>query len=45
MFQNFNLFPHYSVMKNITDAPIKVQKRAKEEVYQEARVLLRKMGL
>lgn len=45
VFQNFNLFPHYSVMKNITDAPIKVQKRAKEEVYQEARVLLRKMGL
>ena len=45
VFQNFNLFPHYSVMKNITDAPIKVHKRAKEEVYQEARVLLRKMGL
>ena len=45
VFQNFNLFPHYSVMKNITDAPIKVQKRAKEEVYQEARVLLRNMGL
>ena len=45
VFQNFNLFPHYSVMKNITDATIKVQKRAKEEVYQEARVLLRKMGL
>lgn len=45
VFQNFNLFPHYSVMKNITDAPIKVQKRKKEEVYQEARELLRKMGL
>ena len=45
VFQNFNLFPHFSVIKNITDAPIKVQKRAKEEVYQEARVLLRKMGL
>ena len=27
VFQNFNLFPHYSVMKNITDAPLKVQKR------------------
>ena len=37
VFQNFNLFPHYSVMKNITDAPIHVQKRGKEEVYQEAR--------
>ena len=45
MFQNFNLFPHFSVMKNITDAPIKVQKRNKEEVYKEARELLKKMGL
>ena len=45
VFQNFNLFPHYSVMKNITDAPIKVQKRKKEEVYAEARALLKKMGL
>ena len=45
VFQNFNLFPHFSVMKNITDAPIKVQKRNKEEVYKEARELLKKMGL
>lgn len=45
VFQNFNLFPHYSVMKNITEAPIRIQKRKKEEVYQEARELLRKMGL
>ena len=45
VFQNFNLFPHYSVMKNITDAPVKVQKRKKEEVYKEARELLKKMGL
>ena len=45
VFQNFNLFPHYSVMKNITDAPIHVQKREKETVYREARELLRKMGL
>lgn len=45
VFQNFNLFPHYSVMKNITDAPIAVQKRKKEEVYEEARALLKKMGL
>lgn len=45
VFQNFNLFPHYSVMKNITDAPIQVQKRNKDEVYQEARELLKKMGL
>lgn len=45
VFQNFNLFPHYSVIRNITDAPIHVQKRDKESVYQEARELLRKMGL
>ena len=45
VFQNFSLFPHYSVMKNITDAPLRVQKRKKEEVYKEARELLAKMGL
>ena len=45
VFQNFNLFPHYSVMKNITDAPIKVQKRKKEEVFAKANELLLKMGL
>ncbi|MBP3870898.1 MAG: amino acid ABC transporter ATP-binding protein [Faecalicoccus sp.] len=45
IFQNFNLFPHFNVMKNITDAPIRIQKRNKEEVYAEARVLLKKMGL
>jgi polar amino acid transport system ATP-binding protein len=45
VFQNFNLFPHYNVMKNITDAPIHVQKRDKEEVKREACILLDKMGL
>ena len=45
VFQNFNLFPHYSVMKNITDAPITVQKRDREEVYRTAGELLSKMGL
>ena len=45
VFQNFNIFPHHSVMKNITDAPIHVQKRNKDEVYKEARELLKKMGL
>lgn len=45
VFQNFNLFPHFSVIKNITDAPIRVQKRNKDEVYKEARELLKKMGL
>lgn len=45
VFQNFNLFPHYSVLKNITDAPLHVQKRDKAEVEAEAAELLRKMGL
>lgn len=45
VFQNFNLFPHYTVINNITDAPIHVQKRNKDEVYREARDLLAKMGL
>ncbi|MCR5205215.1 MAG: amino acid ABC transporter ATP-binding protein [Lachnospiraceae bacterium] len=45
VFQNFNLFPHYSVLKNITDAPIHVLKRNKDEVMKEAEVLLKKMGL
>ena len=45
VFQNFNLFPHHSVMKNITNAPIKVQKRDKNEVFEHARELLKKMGL
>lgn len=45
VFQNFNLFPHYSVIKNITDAPLRVQRRNKEEVFAEAKELLRKMGL
>ena len=45
VFQNFNLFPHYSVLKNITDAPLHVQKRPKDEVLAAARGLLAKMGL
>ena len=45
VFQQFNLFPHYSVMKNLTDAPITVQGREKDEVMKEAAVLLDKMGL
>ena len=45
VFQNFNLFPHHSVMKNITNAPIKVQKRDKKEVFEHAHDLLNKMGL
>ena len=45
VFQNFNLFPHHSVMKNITNAPLRVQKREKNEVFDHARSLLKKMGL
>lgn len=45
VFQNFNLFPHYTVMKNITDAPLSVQKRDKDEVLSTAYALLKKMGL
>ena len=45
VFQNFNLFPHYSLMKNITDAPICVQKRDKNKVMDEGQALLNKMGL
>ena len=39
VFQNFHLFPHYSVLKNVMDAPIRVQKRDRAEVEKEARVL------
>ena len=45
VFQNFNLFPHYTVLKNITEAPMLIQKRDKAEVYATARDLLAKMGL
>ena len=45
VFQNFNLFPHYSVLKNITDAPVSTQKRDKDEVTAMARSLLKKLGL
>ena len=44
VFQNFNLFPHFSVMRNLTEAPIHVQKRDKGEVEKDAIALLRKMG-
>ncbi len=45
VFQSFNLFPHYSVLKNVTDAPVSVQKRGRQEAIEEARALLAKMGL
>lgn len=45
VFQNFNLFPHYSVMKNIVDAPICVDKITSKEAEERAQVLLHKLGL
>lgn len=45
VFQNFNLFPHWTVLKNVTNAPITVLKRDPHEVKQEALTLLKKMGL
>ena len=45
VFQQFNLFPHFSVLKNITDAPVKVHGRNAEEVKVEAMELLAAMGL
>ena len=45
VFQQFNLFPHYSVLKNLTDAPIHVQYRKKDEAEETAMELLAKMGI
>lgn len=45
VFQNFNLFPHYSVMKNITDAPVCVDGVPKHEAKERAEKLLRQLGL
>lgn len=45
VFQNFNLFPHFSVLRNITEAPMIVLKKSKEEAEKTAIGLLKKMGL
>ena len=45
VFQQFNLFPHWSVMKNICDPQITILKRSKEEAEEKAMKLLAKMGL
>ena len=45
VFQSYDLFPHKTVMENITLAPVKVQKRSKTEVQEEAAALLEKIGL
>ena len=45
VFQHFNLFPHKTILENITLAPIKLLKKSKEEADAEAMKLLRKVGL
>jgi len=45
VFQNYNLFPHYTVMKNIIDAPIRVLKRPREQAEARAHELIAQMGL
>ena len=45
VFQNFNLFPHFSVMRNITEAQIHVLQRTNDEARRRAKALLEKMGL
>lgn len=45
VFQNFNLFPHFSVLKNIIDAPVSVHGVPKKQAIEEAMDLLRQLGL
>ena len=45
VFQQFNLFPHMTVLENLIEAPVNVQKRDRTEVIKEAEVLLAKVGL
>ncbi len=45
VFQNYNLFPHMTVLQNVCDAPVRVQRRDKAEAQQDARELLERLGL
>ena len=45
VFQQFNLFPHHNILRNLIDAPVRVQHRSKEEAEETAMELLKKMGI
>ncbi len=45
VFQNFNLFPHFSVLRNITEAPVRVAGKSRDQAESQARTLLDKVGL
>ena len=45
VFQHFNLFPHMTILKNVTIAPIKLLKKSKEEAEKKAMELLERVGL
>jgi L-cystine transport system ATP-binding protein len=45
VFQHHNLFPHFTVMENVTEGPLRVQKRPRAEVLAEASALLARVGL
>ncbi len=45
VFQLFNLFPHMTIMKNLTLAPMTLQKKSKEEAEEYANTLLKRVGL
>ncbi|AWN26474.1 amino acid ABC transporter ATP-binding protein [Streptomyces sp. NEAU-S7GS2] len=45
VFQNFHLFPHLTVLENITEAPVSARRRPKKEAVEAARTLLARVGL
>ena len=45
VFQQFNLFPHMSVLQNVIDAPVRVKKMPKKQAVEKAKALLEKVGL